>query len=101
VLSDLKTEALKERHWKTILQRLGIRLALTDLTLGSLWNHGVLTRKKDMLEVLSVAQGEGVLEFFLGQVSDRWMKQELELVLFQNRTRLIRGWDELFATLDE
>ena len=54
-----------------------------------------------MIEILTVAQGEMALEIFLGQVRDRWMKQELDLVLFQNRTRLIRGWDELFATLDD
>ena len=41
------------------------------------------------------------LEQFLAQVRDRWMKQELELVLFQNRVRLIRGWDDLFDSLDD
>lgn len=101
LLSDLKTEALKERHWKTILQRLNIRIPVTDLSVGILWDNGVLTRKKDMLEILAVAQGEMALEVFLGQIRDRWMKQELDLVLFQNRTRLIRGWDDLFATLDD
>jgi dynein heavy chain 1, cytosolic len=101
VMSDLKTEALKERHWKIILQRLGIRVTFSELTVGLLWDHGVLTRKKDMQEILTVAQGEMALEVFLGQVRDRWMKQELELVLYQNRVRLIRGWDELFATLDD
>ena len=101
LLSDLKTEALKERHWKTILQRLGIRIPFTDLTVGILWENGVLARKKEMHEILTVAQGEMALEVFLGEVRDRWTKQELELVLFQNRTRLIRGWDELFATLDD
>lgn len=101
LLTDLKTEALKERHWKLILQRLGIHLPFTDLTVGVLWDHGVLTRKKDMVEILTIAQGEMALEVFLSQVRDRWMKQELDLVLFQNRTRLIRGWDDLFATLDD
>ena len=101
LLSDLKTEALKERHWKTILQRLGVHIPFTDLTIGVLWDHGVIARKKDMLEILTIAQGEMALEVFLSQVADRWMKQELELVLFQNRTRLIRGWDDLFATLDD
>lgn len=101
LLSDLKTDALKERHWKMILQRLGIRIPLSDLTVGLLWENGVLTRKKEMSEILSVAQGEMALEVFLLQVRDRWTKQELDLVLFQNRTRLIRGWDELFATLDD
>jgi dynein heavy chain 1 len=101
LLSDLKTEALKERHWKTILQRLGIRVPFTDLTVGILWESGVLNRKKEMAEILAVAQGEMALEVFLGDVRERWMKQELELVLFQNRTRLIKGWDDLFATLDD
>jgi dynein heavy chain 1, cytosolic len=101
LLSDLKTEALKERHWKSILQRLGIQIPLTDLTIGVLWDSGVLSRKKDMVEILTVAQGELALEVFLGQVRDRWTKQELEMVLFQNRTRLIRGWDDLFSTLDD
>jgi dynein heavy chain 1 len=101
MLSDLKTEALKDRHWKTILQRLGIRVAFSELTVGMLWDHGVLTRKKEMTEILTVAQGEMALEVFLSQVRDRWMKQELELVLYQNRVRLIRGWDDLFATLDD
>lgn len=100
-LSELKTDALKERHWKTILQRLGVRIPFTNLTVGSLWDHGALTRKKEVGEILAVAQGEMALEVFLGEVRDRWMKQELELVLFQNRTRLIKGWDDLFATLDD
>jgi dynein heavy chain 1 len=101
LLTELKSEALKERHWKTILQRLAIRVPYTDLTVGTLWDHGVLTRKKEIGEILTVAQGEMALEVFLGQVRDRWMKQELEMVLFQNRTRLIKGWDDLFATLDD
>lgn len=101
MMSDLKTEALKERHWKTIMQRLGIHVAYSELTVGLLWDHGILARKKEMQDILTVAQGEMALEVFLGQVRDRWMKHELELVLYQNRVRLIRGWDELFATLDD
>ena len=101
VLSDLKTDALKERHWKTILSRLGIRVPYSELTIGHLWDNGVIMRKKEMGEILSVAQGEMALEVFLSQIRDRWMKQELELVLYQNRVRLIRGWDDLFATLDD
>lgn len=101
LLTELKTEALKERHWKTILQRLGIQIPLTDISVGVLWEHGVIARKKEMAEILTVAQGEMALEIFLGEVRDRWEKQELELVLFQSRTRLIRGWDDLFATLDD
>ena len=100
-LSDCKTDALKERHWKTILQKLNIHVSFSELTVGMLWDHGLLDRKKDMAEILSVAQGEMAIEIFLSEVRDRWMKQELDLVLYQNRIRLIRGWDDLFTGLDD
>jgi len=101
ILSDLKTEALKDRHWKKILEELGIRCNLSDLNLGKLWDNGVLDSKKEIMEILTIAQGEMALEVFLTQVRDRWTKQELDLVLYQNRVRLIRGWDNLFTVLDD
>jgi dynein heavy chain 1 len=56
-LSELKTEALKDRHWKNILKALGITtLTLSQLTIGVLWDKGVLTRKKEIGEILVVAQ---------------------------------------------
>jgi dynein heavy chain 1 len=56
---------------------------------------------KDRLEIIAVAQGEMSIEVFLAEVRDRWTKQELDLVLYQNRVRLIRGWDDLFTALDD
>ena len=101
VLGDLKTEALKDRHWKIIFAKLSIQCKLTELTVGLLWDHGIVHRKKDINEVLIVAQGEMALEVFLDQVRDKWMTQELEMVLYQNRIRLIKGWDNLFTALDD
>ena len=101
ILSDLKTDALKDRHWKVILSHLGIRIPFSEVTVGMLWEGGIVARKKDIYETLTVAQGEMALEVFLQQVRDKWMKQELELVLYQNRVRLIRGWDNLFTSLDD
>ena len=100
-LSDMKTDALKDRHWKTILQKLNIHVSYNELTVGMLWDHGLLERKKDMAEVLQVAQGEMAIEVFLTEVKERWTNQELDLVLYQSRVRLIRGWDDLFNQLDE
>ena len=100
-LSDLKTDALKERHWKTILQKLNIHVPYSELTVGMLWDNGLLDRKRDIAEILSVAQGEMAIEVFLSEVRDRWTNQELDLVLYQNRVRLIRGWDDLFTALDD
>jgi dynein heavy chain 1 len=126
VLSDLKTDALKQvsifklnysarcthhtneyfvlllqRHWKMIMSRLQISTSLSDVTIGLLWDKGIISRSKELHEILTVAQGEMAIEVFLMDVKDRWMKQELEMVLFQNRIRLIRGWENLFSSLDD
>ncbi len=88
-LSHRKTGALKDRHWKTILQKLNIQHFGTTAYL----------KTRITCEIIQVAQG-GMIETF-------WMKfaiggkQELELVFYQNRARLIRGWDDLFAALDD
>ncbi|KAH0018395.1 dynein heavy chain, partial [Aureobasidium melanogenum] len=52
-------------------------------------------------DVITQAQGEMALEEFLRQVKDTWQSYTLELVNYQNRCRLIRGWDDLFAKCSE
>ena len=47
------------------------------------------------------AQGEMALEQFLSEVKEFWSAYEFELVNYQNKCRLIRGWDDLFEKLDE
>jgi dynein heavy chain 1 len=80
---------------------LNLNVSLQELTFGMLWDSGVLKQKKGIMEILSMAQGEMALEVFLSQVRDRWMKQELDLAVYRNRTRLIKGWDILYTALDE
>lgn len=101
ILNDLKTDALKERHWKSVLDILKLNVVYRELTFGMLWEHGIVEYKRAILEILSTAQGEMALEVFLSQVRERWIKQELDLVLYKNRSRLIKGWETLYATLDE
>lgn len=101
LLADLKTDALKPRHWKLILDRLSIRVSMAQLTLGHLFDAGILTKKDVSSEILSIAQGEMALEIFLNQVRDYWQQSQLELVLYQNRVRLIKSWDLLFSKLEE
>lgn len=35
------------------------------------------------------------------QVRDVWQSYELELVNYQNKCRIIRGWDDLFTKVKE
>ena len=46
-------------------------------------------------------QGEMALEEFLKQVREKWNSYELELIDYQKRCRLIKGWDDLFDGVRE
>lgn len=100
LIVELKSEALKDRHWKTILQTIKIR-ARGEMTLGNLWDVDLLRHEKFLHEVMGQAQGELALEEFLRQVREYWQSFNLELVNYQSKCRLIRGWEDLFAKLDE
>jgi dynein heavy chain 1 len=100
LIVELKSEALKDRHWKIILQTIKIR-GRGEMTLGSLWDVDLLHHEKFLHEVMGQAQGELALEEFLRQVREYWQSFNLELVNYQSKCRLIRGWEDLFAKLDE
>lgn len=68
MINELKTEALKERHWRSIIKQLSIKATMTDLTLGHLWDSDLTTHKAALQEILTTAQGEMALEVFLRQV---------------------------------
>ena len=52
-------------------------------------------------EVMSQARGEMILEEFLRTIKEYWTAFELDLVMYQSKCKLIRGWDDLFAKIDE
>ena len=98
---DLKSDALKERHWKSLTRQLRVSWIISDLTLGQVWDVDLLKNESVIKDVIQVAQGEMALEEFLKQVKETWQTYELDLVNYQNKCRLIRGWDELFNKVKE
>ncbi|KAK1747403.1 dynein heavy chain [Skeletonema marinoi] len=54
---------LKDSLWATA--KLNVHVSFSELTIGMLWDNGLLDKKKDVAEVLSVAQGEMAIEIFL------------------------------------
>ncbi|KAJ3176317.1 hypothetical protein HDU87_005359 [Geranomyces variabilis] len=103
VITDLKSEAVKDRHWKQLYKSLGLenRVTLNDMTMGHLWDADLRKNEAAVREILTVAQGEMALEEFLKQVKETWTNYSLELVVYQNKCRLIRGWDDLFTKSSE
>ena len=77
---DLKSESVKERHWKQIFEILKIRTrrAQTELTLGALYDAELAKSEKKIREVLTQAGGEMALEEFLKSIREYWTKYTLD-----------------------
>ncbi|KAI5309126.1 hypothetical protein KEM55_003999, partial [Ascosphaera atra] len=103
LLSDMKSEAVRERHWIKIFKALrpGRRFSQVSLTLGDVWDLQLTTSEPIIRDIITQAQGEMALEEFLRQVRETWQNYSLDLVNYQNKCRLIRGFDDLFAKCSE
>ena len=69
LIVELKSEALKERHWKTLMRKLHVNWVLSDLSLGQVWDVDLQKNEGIVKDVILVAQGEMALEEFLKQVN--------------------------------
>ena len=103
ILADLKSEAVRERHWNKIFKALkpGKRYLPSSMTLGDIWDLQPLASESVIRDIIAQAQGELALEEFLKQVRETWTNYALDLVNYQSKCRLIRGWDDLFAKCSE
>lgn len=101
LIVELKSDALKERHWKQLNRQLKVAWIQSELTLGHVWDCDLQKNEAIVRDVILVAQGEMALEEFLKQVREAWQSYELELINYQNKCRLIRGWDDLFNKVKE
>ncbi|XP_021916204.1 dynein heavy chain, cytoplasmic isoform X5 [Zootermopsis nevadensis] len=101
MIVELKSDALKERHWKLLMKQLRVNWVLSDLTLGQVWDVNLQKNEAVVKDIILVAQGEMALEEFLKQVRESWQNYELDLINYQNKCRLIRGWDDLFNKVKE
>eukprot|EP00049_Salpingoeca_infusionum_P026814 m.28080 g.28080 ORF g.28080 m.28080 type:complete len:4577 (+) comp9012_c0_seq1:144-13874(+) len=96
-VSILRGDALKPRHWKLLQRALGVKWDMAVLTLGDVWDVDLIAQRDSISGVLLQAQGEKALEEFLKQIKETWQSFELEMVNYQNKTKLIKGWDDLFT----
>jgi dynein heavy chain 1, cytosolic len=101
IIQDMRTDAIKERHWRGILSKLGIRKGINEMILGDFWNADLNKHEKFLRDIINTAQGELVLENFLKTSKEFWGSFELEMVRYKDKCKLIKGWDDLFTKLDE
>lgn len=103
LITELRSDAMRERHWQTIYRTLKVGQIYrpNGLSLGTIYDLDLKRHEKTLKEVILQAQGEIALEEFLRQVKNTWEGYSLDLVNYQNKCRLIRGWDELFTKCRE
>jgi dynein heavy chain 1 len=103
LVSELKSEALRERHWAKLYKALRIPATYQaqSMTLGQVYDLDLQKNQAAIKDVVTQAQGEMALEEFLKQVRETWTSYALELVNYQNKCRLIKGWDDLFSKCSE
>ncbi|KAL8759989.1 MAG: hypothetical protein Q9199_000365 [Rusavskia elegans] len=103
LLADMKSEAVRERHWIKIFKALrpGKRYSQVSMNLGVVWDLQLSAAEPVIRDIIAQAQGEMALEEFIKQVRDTWQNYSLDLVNYQNKCRLIKGWDDLFAKCSE
>ena len=54
-----------------------------------------------MLTILLCRWSSVLTLYPAGQVRDCWQTYQLELINYQNKCKLIRGWDDLFTKVKE
>ncbi|KAM3424381.1 Dynein heavy chain, cytoplasmic [Cercospora zeina] len=99
LLTEMRSDAVRERHWTKIFKSLAPskRYSPLSMTLGDVWDLQLGPSEAIIRDVIAQAQGEMALEEFVRGVREQWQNYSLDLVNYQNKCRLIRGWDELFA----
>ncbi|KAE8214295.1 hypothetical protein CF327_g2298 [Tilletia walkeri] len=99
LVTDLKSEAMRERHWRALFKQLKMTTPYmpSSMTLGTVWDLGLKKNEQLIKGVIMTAQGEMALEEYLKQVRESWTNYTLDLVNYQNKCRLIRGWDNIFS----
>ena len=90
LVTELKSDALKERHWKQLMKQLRVNWILSDLTLGQVWDIDLWKNEPIVRDVILVAQ-----------VGEALQTYDLKLINYQNKCQLIGGWDDLFNKVKE
>jgi len=70
LLGEMKSEAVRDRHWAKIFKALrpGKRVTLGSLVLGTVWDLNLTASEPIIRDIIAQAQGEMALEEFLKQV---------------------------------
>ena len=103
VIVELRSDAIKERHWRQLLKVLPLKekVNLNELVLGHIWDLDLAKHSQNIKTIVATAQGEMAVEECFKNYEDTWSQFPVELVNYQNKCRLIRGFDTILEKCSE
>jgi dynein heavy chain len=107
LLAQLKSDALRERHWKKIMSFTGISLDLdvNTFTLGKLLEMNLCTFSNEINNICNTASKELAIESGLQRIKDTWTSLRLDLSLYskgeKSRGYILKGTDQVTTAIDE
>jgi len=107
LLVDLKNPALRDRHWKMLMETTGKTFDMNPatFTLNNLFAMGLADFAEDIGDIVTTATKELSIEKGLQEVKDYWRKQEFNLIKFikgdQDRGYILGVQDEVMLSVDE
>ena len=83
VLKDLRTPALKERHWKQISEVVGADLTSSGkkITMELLEKYNVFSYGSDIARIVRAASQEEQLDFMISELKQTWTEEKLTIKL--------------------
>ena len=107
LIQNLKGEALRERHWKKLMEVTGVTFDMNPrtFTLGSLFEMNLSSFEEAIMEICSGAIKELNIENGISAIADTWRVQRFEVVKYmkgtQERGLVLRSTDEIQQTLED
>lgn len=102
VLKDLRTEALKERHWKAISEIVGADLSTTSgkkITIEVLDKYSVFDFGPDIARIVRTAALEEQLDCLINELRATWTEQRLQIQEVHGMP-IVSNFQGLYGTIE-
>ncbi|VFV23646.1 dynein heavy chain axonemal [Lynx pardinus] len=106
LLLDLKHEALRDRHWKELMEKTGVTFEMTEtFTLENMFAMELHKHTDVLSEIVTAAIKEIAIEKAVKEISDTWESMKFTVVKYykgtQERGYILGSVDEIIQCLDD
>lgn len=110
LFQDLKSEALRDRHWNEMMVRTGASFDISSggVTLGNIFKMNLLQYSDVISEISGNAQKELSIEKGISEIADTWNKIRFTVHVYkrsptatEERGYILSGIDEILTVLDD